>query len=246
MLSGIEGKVIVLTGASSGIGAATARLLAQRGAKLVLGARGQGRLDQLNHEITAAGGNSLCQTVDVRDAKQVASLVDLALASFGRVDVLINNAGVMPISPLDHLKVDDWDAMVDINLKGVLYGIAAVLPIFRRQKSGHVINTASTAAHKTVAVQSVYSATKFAVRALSEGVRQEAGKDFRVTVISPGMTQTAFASHIPDMALRDSAIQAGKDFGMSPDAVARAMAFAIEQPDDVDVGEIIIRSTAQP
>ncbi|PKR53162.1 SDR family oxidoreductase [Thalassospira marina] len=246
MTAGIDGKVIVLTGASSGIGAATARLLAAKGARLMIGARGQERLSHIQNEITAAGGICQSQIVDVSDAASVSALVAAALSAYGRVDVLINNAGVMPISMLDQLRVAEWDAMVDINLKGVLYGVAAVLPIFRAQKSGHIITTASTAAHKTVAGQSVYSATKFAVRAFCEGLRQEAGRDFRVTVISPGMTQTAFASHITDPAMRERLEKAGTDIAISPDALARAMAFAIKQPDDVDVGEIIVRPTAQP
>jgi NADP-dependent 3-hydroxy acid dehydrogenase YdfG len=244
-MPGIENKVIAITGASSGIGEATALLLAERGAKLVLGARRTERLEALAAQIAGAGREAVFASVDVSRRDDVAALVQLALDSFGRLDVLVNNAGVMPISPLDELRVEDWEAMIDVNIKGVLYGIAAALPVFRAQKSGHVINTASTSALKVVPNMSVYSGTKMAVRAISEGLRQEAGADLRVTIVTPGMTSTEGAGAVTNPEIRAS-LQASLDsLAMPPAAIARAIAFAIDQPDGVDVGEIVVRPTAQ-
>lgn len=233
-------KVIIVTGASSGIGKATALLLAEKGAKLVLGARGEAKLVQLTEQIRNSGGEAICAITDVSKREDVAKLVQMAIEHYGRVDVLINNAGVMPISALDELKVEDWEAMIDINIKGVLYGIAEALPVFRRQEYGHFINIASTSAHRVVPNQSVYAGTKFAVRAISEGLRQEAGENLRVTIISPGMTRTEYVENATDPVVR-----ANVDIAMPPKAVAEAIAFAIEQAEQVDVGEIVIRPTAQ-
>ena len=244
-MSGIEGKVIAITGASSGIGEATALLLAERGAKVVLGARGSDRLQALAARIAKAGGEVAYAATDVRRRDDVTNLVKLACERYGKLDVLFNNAGVMPISPLDELRVDDWEEMIDINIKGVLYGIAAALPVFRKQGFGHFINTASTAGHKTVPNQSVYSGTKFAVRAISEGLRQEAGDKLRVTIISPGFVRTNFADGVTDSKMKAQLLESRDKFAMPPDAVARAIAFAIEQPPDVDVNEIVLRPTAQ-
>ena len=185
-MSGIKDKVVVITGASSGIGEATALLLAERGAKVVLGARGSDRLEALAARIADAGGEAAYAPTDVKRRDDLSNLVKLACERYGKLDVLVNNAGVGPISPLDDLRVEDWEEMIDVNIKGVLYGIAAALPVFRKQGFGHFVNTASTAGHKTVPNQSVYSGTKFAVRAISEGLRQEAGDKLRVTIISPG------------------------------------------------------------
>lgn len=244
-MSGINNKVVVITGASSGIGAATALLLAERGAKLVLGARRTERLEALAGQITAAGGEAVFASVDVSRRVDVTALVQLAVDRFGRLDVLVNNAGVMPISALDELRVEDWEAMIDVNIKGVLYGIAAALPVFRVQKSGHVINTASTAALKVVPTMSVYAGTKMAIRAISEGLRQEAGADLRVTVVTPGMTSTEGAAGVTNPEIRANLQAALDSMAMPPAAIARAIAFAIEQPDGVDVGEIVVRPTAQ-
>lgn len=233
-------KVVIVTGASSGIGKATALLLAEKGAKLVLGARGETKLAQLNKQINDSGGESIYGITDVSKREDVARLVQMAIEHYGQLDVLINNAGVMPISPLDALKVDDWESMIDINIKGVLYGIAEALPVFRSQASGHFINIASTAAHRVVPNQSVYAGTKFAVRAISEGLRQEAGNKLRVTIISPGMTRTEYVESATDPVVR-----ANVEIAMPPRAVADAIAFAIEQAEQVDVSEIIIRPTAQ-
>lgn len=244
-MSGIKDKVIVITGASSGIGQATALLLAARGAKLVLAARGIERLAALSARIESAGGKAIHAQVDVARREDVSRIVEMAISHFGRLDVLVNNAGIGPISPLDDLRVDDWDAMIDINIKGVLYGIAAALPTFRKQGAGHFVNVASTAAHRIVPGMAVYAGTKFAVRAISEGLRQEAGTALRVTVISPGMTRTGFADSMTSPELKAQTQSTMEKLGIPPDAIARAIAFAIEQPADVDVGEIIVRPTAQ-
>ncbi|AMJ64377.1 SDR family oxidoreductase [Hymenobacter sp. PAMC 26628] len=245
MENGITGKVVAITGASSGIGEATALLLAAQGAKVVLGARGPERLAALAARIAAAGGEVAYAPTDVRQRADVDKLIQLATSRYGQLDVLISNAGVMPISPLDDLRVADWEDMVDVNLKGVLYGIAAALPLFRQQGFGHFVNTASTAAHKTVPNQAVYSATKFAVRALSEGLRQEAGAHLRVTVISPGFVHTNFADGVTNPEVK-AQLEAARDaMALPPAAIARAIAFAIAQPASVDVGEIIVRPTAQ-
>jgi NADP-dependent 3-hydroxy acid dehydrogenase YdfG len=242
---GIKDKVVVITGASAGIGEATALRLAGHGAKVVLGARRPERLEALAERIAAAGGEVAYAAVDVRRREDVARLVELACERFGSLDVLVGNAGVMPVSPLDELRVDDWDDMVDVNVKGVLHGIAAALPVFRRQGRGQFVTTASTAAFKTVPGQAVYSGTKFAVRAICDGLRQEAGDSIRVTVISPGMTATDFAASVTDPVTKARLETLRDTLAMSPDAVARAIAFAIDQPDDIDVNEIVIRPTAQ-
>ncbi|MEK3687869.1 SDR family oxidoreductase [Paenibacillus sp. FSL R10-2736] len=241
----IENKVVVITGASSGIGEAAALLLAERGAKVVLGARGADRLEALAARIVNNGGEAVYASTDVRQREDLSRLVALACERYGKIDVLVSNAGVMPISPLDDLRVEDWEDMIDVNIKGVLYGIAAALPVFREQGFGHFVNTASTAGHKTVPNQSVYSGTKFAVRAISEGLRQEAGDKLRVTIISPGIVKTGFTESVTDPAVRDQLAAVRDRLAMTPDAVARAIAYAIEQPDDIDVNEIVIRPTAQ-
>ncbi len=192
-MPGVADKIVLITGASSGIGAATALLLAQRGAKVVLGARRPERLAELADRITSAGGQACYARADVTRRSDLAGLVKLALEQYGKLDVLVNNAGVGPISPLDDLRIEEWEQMIDVNIKGVLYGIAAALPVFREQGSGQFVNIASTAAFRTVPNQSVYSGTKFAVRAISEGLRQEAGGKLRVTIVSPGFVQTDFS-----------------------------------------------------
>ena len=242
---GIDGKVVAITGASSGIGEATALLLAEHGAKVVLGARNRDRLEAVATLLAEAGGDVAFRPTDVTRRGDVVDLVTLAVERYGKLDVLVSNAGIMPISPLDELRVDDWEAMVDVNIKGVLFGIAAALPVFRAQGFGHFVTTASTAAFRVTPNQSVYAATKMAVRAVSEGLRQEAGDSLRVTIISPGMTSTNFADSMTDPAVRAELEQRRDAIAMPPDAVARAIAFAIDQPADVDVGEIVVRPTAQ-
>ncbi|WP_109109220.1 SDR family oxidoreductase [Azospirillum sp. TSO35-2] len=238
-------KVVAITGASSGIGEATALRLARSGAKLVLGARRADRLEALVQRIAAAGGEAVFRPTDVRRRDDLTALVGLACERFGRLDVLVNNAGIGPISPLDDLRVADWEDMVDVNIKGVLYGIAAALPVFRAQGSGHIVTTASTAAHRIVPTMAVYAGTKVAVRAICEGLRQEAGDTLRVTVVSPGVIRTDFIDSITSPEVRARHATSRDALGIPPDAIARAIAFAIDQPADVDVGEIIVRPTAQ-
>lgn len=245
-MTGIKGTIVAITGASSGIGEATAVLLAARGAKVVLGARGPDRLRALADRITQSGGEVAYAVTDVRKRADLSALVSLACEKFGKLDVIFNNAGVMPVSPLKDLRVEDWDQMIDVNIKGVLYGIAAALPVFRKQGFGHFIITGSTAAYKTVPNQSVYSGTKHAVRAISEGLRQEMAEEkLRVTTISPGFTRTNFADNVTNEEVKAQLAASRDKFAMPPEAVARAVVFAIEQPADVDVAEIIVRSTAQ-
>ena len=243
-MSNIAGKVVVITGASSGIGEATALLLAERGANIVLGARGLDRLEALAARIHDAGGEVAYTPTDVRRRDDLSNLINLASERYGKLDVLINNAGVMPISPLDDLRVEDWEEMIDVNIKGVLYGIAAALPVFRTQGFGHFVNIASTAAYLVVPTMSVYAGTKVAVRAISEGLRQEAGDKLRVTIISPGMTRTNFADTMTNPTVKAQLEERRDKTAMPPEAIARAIAFAIEQPTNVDVSEIVVRPTA--
>ncbi len=244
-MSEIKNKVVAVTGASSGIGEATALLLAERGAKVVLGARGTARLEALAARIIEAGGEADFVTTDVKRREDLSALVQLACARFGRLDVLVNNAGIAPTSLLDELAVEDWDEMIDVNIKGVLYGIAAALPVFRQQGSGQFINIASTAGLITRPTMAVYSGTKFAVRAISEGLRQEAGDKLRVTIISPGFVRTNLADSINNPEVKARIVDAMETMAIPPQAIARAIVFAIEQPADVDVGEIVVRPTAQ-
>ncbi len=244
-MAGIEGKVVAITGASSGIGAATAELLAGQGARVVLGARRLERLEAVAGRVAARGGQAAYQATDVRRRADVAGLAALAQERFGRLDVMVSNVGVGLVSPLDALRVDDWDEMIDTNIKGVLYGIAAALPVFRRQQAGQFVHVASTAAYKTVPAQAVYSGTKVAVRAISEGLRQEAGGHLRVTIVSPGFTRTDFVHGAADPGVRAEFIEARDRMAIAPEAVAGAIAFAISQPADVDVNEIVVRPTAQ-
>lgn len=241
-MQNVTNKVILITGASSGIGEAAARLLAQSGATVVLGARRTDRLDKLVAEIEAAGGKALAKALDVTSRESVAAFADAARTAFGRIDVIINNAGVMPLSPMVALKVDEWDRMVDVNIKGLLYGIAAVLPAMTEQGEGQVINIASTGGHAVSPTAAVYCATKYAVRAISEGLRQENDK-IRVTIVSPGVTESELADSISDAKGREE-MKEYRKIAITPDAIARAIRFAIEQPADVDTSEIIVRPTA--
>ena len=240
-MANVAGKVVAITGASSGLGEATARRLSDQGAKVFLGARREENLARIADDI---GEAAAYRTLDVTDRDDVQSFVDAAEKQFGRVDVLLANAGLMPLSPLEAGKVDEWEQMIDVNLKGVLYGIAAVLPKFRAQNGGHVISLASVAAHTVFANSAVYSATKFGVWAIMEGLRQEVGEDIRATVISPGAVSTELTSKITDA---DSAESAEDLYSVAidADAVARAIAYAIDQPADTDINEIVLRPTAQ-
>lgn len=240
----VEGKVAVVTGASSGIGEAIARLLAANGLKVVLGARRADRLEEIVAEIGSAGGQALAHAVDVTDRGQVEGLVAAAVDRFGRIDVLVNNAGVMPLSPLADLKVDEWDRMVDVNIKGVLYGIAAAMPRFQAQGGGHLINVSSVAGHLVFPSAAVYCGTKFAVRAIAEGFRQESGPNIRSTIICPGAVQSELTVHISDPALR-SQIEELTKVAIPAESIAQAVLFAVRQPAAVDVNEIIVRPAAQ-
>ena len=246
MSNNIKGKVVVITGASSGLGEATARHLSAQGATVVLGARRVERLKSLANELKAKGGKALVVATDVTHCDQVKKLVDAAVQKFGRIDVMINNAGLMPQSLIERLKIDEWDRMIDVNIKGVLYGIAAALPYMKQQKSGHIINVSSVAGHKIRPGATVYAATKFAVRALSEGLRQEVKPyNIRTTIISPGAVATELPNTItdPDTAARIN--QFYEDVAIPADSFARAVAYAMSQPDDVDINEILFRPTRQ-
>jgi NADP-dependent 3-hydroxy acid dehydrogenase YdfG len=243
MSEGIRNKVVVITGASSGLGEATARLLAAEGATVVLGARRADRLQALAKEL---GAKAIAVATDVAHREQVKALVDKAVQNFGRVDVMLNNAGVMPQSRIEQLKVDEWDQMVDVNIKGVLYGIAAALPVMKAQKAGHFVNVSSVAGHKVGPGSAVYAATKFAVRALSEGLRQEVKPyNIRTTVISPGAVVTELPNSITDPVAAERVQKLYAEVGISPSSFARAVAFAISQPEDVDINEILFRPTRQ-
>jgi NADP-dependent 3-hydroxy acid dehydrogenase YdfG len=244
-MSATAGKVVAITGASSGIGEATARLLASRGANVFAGARREDRLASLVADIERARGQASFRAVDVTQRAQVESFVQAAVQKFGRVDVIVNNAGLMALAPLAKTLVEEWERMIDINIKGVLYGIAAALPVFERQKSGHFINVASVAGLKVRAGSAVYAATKHAVRALSEGLRQEVGEGIRTTIISPGVVESELprGSSDPETAARVREMY--QQQAIPAESVARAIAFAIEQPADVDVNEIVLRPTVQ-
>lgn len=240
----LQNKVILITGASSGIGEAIARELAAAGAQVVAGARRLDRLQKLQAEVEAAGGRLQVQALDVTSHEQVDAFARQARQAYGHVDVIINNAGLMPLSPLAALKIDEWNQMIDVNIRGVLHGIAAVLPIMNTQGHGHVINIASIGAHRVSPTAAVYCATKYAVWAISDGLRQETDR-IRVTTISPGVVTSELADTISDESAR-SAMRDFRSVAIEPDAIARAVRFAIEQPADVDVSEMIVRPTASP
>ena len=246
MSNNIEGKVVVITGASSGLGEATARLLSAQGASVALGARRVDRLKSLTDKMTASGGKALAIATDVTHCDQVKRLVDAAVQTFGRIDVMINNAGLMPQSPLERLKIDEWNRMIDVNIKGVLYGIAAALPYMKQQKAGHFINVSSVAGHKVGPGFAVYAATKHAVRALSEGLRQEVKPyNIRTTVVSPGAVATELPNSVTEPDIADRIQKFYDEIAIPAESFARAVAFAMSQPEDVDVNEILFRPTRQ-
>lgn len=243
-MSNIQDKVVVITGGSSGLGEATARHLAAKGAKVFIGARRVDKLDAIVSEIQLAGGDAASMGMDVTKRPEVDAFIQAALQKYGRLDVLVNNAGLMALAPMTRVLVDEWDRMIDINIKGLLYGVAAVLPIFAQQKSGHIINLASIAGHKVTMSGAVYCATKHAVRAISEGIRQEVD-GIRTTIISPGAVQSELPLGISDPGTSMAMKEFYRRFAIPADAVARAIAFAIEQPPDVDINEILLRPTVQ-
>jgi NADP-dependent 3-hydroxy acid dehydrogenase YdfG len=246
MSKNIEGKVVVITGASSGLGEATARHLSAQGATVVLAARRTNRIKSLADEINNNGGKALAITTDVTELDQIKKLVDKAVEEFGRVDVMLNNAGLMPFSPLERLKVDEWDQLIDVNIKGVLNGIAAALPYMKEQKSGHFINVSSVAGHVVVPGGVVYCATKHAVRAISEGLRKEVKPyNLRTTIISPGAVATELPDSISEDDISAEMHKFYEEYAIPADSFARAVAFAISQPEDMDVNEILFRPTRQ-
>ncbi|MBF7018107.1 SDR family oxidoreductase [Staphylococcus durrellii] len=243
-MNNVKDKVVVITGASSGIGEETASLLSDNGAKLVLGARRVDRLEKIQQKI---GNNVSIQKTDVTKPDEVNALIETAYNDFGRVDVLINNAGLMPQSFLEKNKQDEWNQMIDVNIKGVLYGIGAVLPYMREQKSGHIINLASVAGHVVFPGSAVYSGTKYAVRAITEGLRQEeasVGSNIRTTILSPGAIDTELTDHISDKEMKQGIDEVYKD-AIKPDAIARAINYAINEPEESSVNEFIIRPSSQ-
>lgn len=245
MSNNISDKVVVITGASSGLGESTARYLAARGAKVVLAARRTERLENIVGEIRAAGGHAIAVTTDVTVQQQVQALADAAIAEFGRIDVMVNNSGLMAIAPMEQGRTDEWDRMIDINIKGVLYGIAAVLPQMQKQASGQIINIASVAGIKVFSPGgTVYSGTKFAVRAISEGLRHEVGGSIRVTVISPGAVDSELKHGSSDEVSSRNVTEFYRQ-AIPAESVARAIAYAIEQPADVDISEVVLRPTQQ-
>jgi NADP-dependent 3-hydroxy acid dehydrogenase YdfG len=245
-MENIIGKVVVITGASSGLGEATARLLSRQGATVALGARRAERIEALAAELTAKGGKALAVTTDVTDVAQVRRLVDTAVQTYGRIDVMLNNAGLMPHSPLERLKTDDWDRMIDVNIKGVLYGVAAALRHMKEQKSGHIINVSSVAGHKVNPGSAVYAATKYAVRALTEGLRQEVKPyNIRTTIISPGAIATELPNSITEEDVSKGIHDFYEQYAIPADSFARVVAFAMSQPDDVDINEVLFRPTKQ-
>jgi len=246
MSNNIAGKVVVITGASSGLGETTARLLSAQGASVVLGARRIERLQSLTEELNQNGGKALAIPTDVTVPDQVKQLVDAAVQTYGRIDVIINNAGLMPLSLLERLKVDDWNQMIDVNIKGVLYGIAAALPYMKKQKSGHVINVSSVAGHKVRPGNVVYAATKNAVRVLSEGLRQEVKPyNIRTTIVSPGAVATELPDSVTEPDVAENIQNFYDEYAIPADSFARAVIFAMNQPDEVDINEVLYRPTAQ-
>jgi len=245
MSNNISGKVVIITGASSGLGEATARHLAEKGARVVLAARRKDKLDALVAELVNAGGQAVAYQTDVTSQDDVKALIQGAIETFGRLDVLVNNAGLMAIAPLSEGRVDEWDRMIDINIKGLLYGVAAALPVFQQQNSGHFINIASVAGLKVFSPGgTVYSGTKFAVRAISEGLRHEVGGRIRTTTIEPGAVDSELKFGSSHQASRDFVVDFYQQ-AIPAESVARAIAFAIEQPADVDINEIVLRPTVQ-
>ncbi|WP_339784790.1 SDR family oxidoreductase [Paenibacillus sp. FSL R7-0313] len=242
-MSNVKGKVVVITGASSGIGESTARLLAQHGAHVVIGARRIERLEALASSIRMEGGSVEYHSLDVTRLEEMQTIVDLAQTRYGRIDVILNNAGVMPLSPLDSLRVDEWNRMIDVNIRGVLHGIAAGLPVMKKQGFGQFINIASIGAYAVSPTAAVYCATKYAVRAISEGLRQEVGGDIRVTLVSPGVTESELADTISDEEARDL-MKEYRRISIPASAIAQSILFAISQPAEVDVNEIVVRPTA--
>lgn len=241
----IQNKVVAITGASSGMGKTIAIELAKAGAKVVLGARRTEQLQQTVEEIKSTGGEASCVRTDVRNKSDLVLLVHTAVEQYGRLDVIVNNAGISQLSRIDELDVDGWEEMIDINLKGVLYGMAAAIPVFNKQQSGHIVNIISTSGIKIVPMQGVYAGTKNAVRTIAEAFRQESDGNIRITGISPGFVKTDFASHIKNEEMKTAIEKGMEQIAIDPVAIANAVIYAISQPDDVEIGDIVIRPSKQ-
>lgn len=241
----LKGKVVIITGASSGIGKAAALLLAEQGAKVVLGARRLEKLEALAEDIKHSGGEVVYSVTDVKKIEDLIRLVNKAVHTFGRLDVIINNAGIGQLSRIDDLDVEGWEEMIDVNLRGVLYGIAAAIPIFKQQRSGHIINIISTSGLKIVPMQGVYAGTKNAVRTIAEAFRQESNGEIRITGISPGVVKTELADHIKNDKMKCAIQENMEQLAISPVAIANAIVYAIEQPQDIEIGDIVIRPAMQ-
>ncbi|MCX2494453.1 SDR family oxidoreductase [Pedobacter sp. PF22-3] len=244
-MENIKGKVVAITGASSGMGKSIAIALANQGAKVVLGARRTERLQQLAEEINHNGGEASFSTIDVTNKADLAQLVTTALQQYGKLDVMVNNAGISQLSRIDELDIEGWEQMIDINLKGVLYGMAAAIPVFKRQQAGHIINIISTAGLKITPMMGVYAGTKNAIRTISEAFRQESDGKVRITGISPGYVNTDFANQIKNEEMRTAIQQGMQEMAIDPISIANAVLYAISQPEDVEVGEIVIRPSKQ-
>lgn len=241
----VDGKVVVITGASSGIGKAIALKLAEDGAKVVLGARTEEKLTALADQIKKANGEVQYAAIDVKKKEDLTILIQTAVNAYGRVDVIINNAGTSELSRIDDLDIDGWEEMIDVNIKGVLYGMAAAIPVFKQQKSGHIINIISTSGIKIVPMQGVYAGTKNAIRTITEAFRQESNGEIRITGISPGVVRTHFADNIKNDAMKSVIKENMEKMAISPNAIANAVLYAIEQPSDVEIGDIVIRPAVQ-
>lgn len=244
-MENIKGKVVAITGASSGMGKSIAIALANQGAKVVLGARRTERLQQLADEINNNGGEASFSTIDVTHQADLAQLVTTALQQYGKLDVMVNNAGISQLSRIDELDIEGWEQMIDINIKGVLYGMAAAIPVFKRQQAGHIINIISTAGLKITPMMGVYAGTKNAIRTISEAFRQESDGKIRITGISPGYVNTDFANQIKNEEMKTAVKQGMQEMAIDPIAIANAVLYAISQPEDVEVGEIVIRPSKQ-
>ncbi|WP_207532959.1 SDR family oxidoreductase [Desertivirga arenae] len=244
-MQNIQEKVVAITGASSGIGKAIAIELAKNGAKVVLGARRTEQLQQIVEEIKSEGGEATFAQVDVKNKADLVGLVNTAVEQYGKLDVIVNNAGVCQLSRVDDLDIDGWEEMIDINLKGVLYGMAAAIPVFKRQRSGHIVNIISTSGIKIVPMQGIYAGTKNAIRTIAEAFRQESDGSVRITGVSPGVVKTDFATNIKNEEMK-TAIQQGMDqYAIHPLAIANAVIYAVSQPADVEIGDIVIRPSKQ-
>jgi NADP-dependent 3-hydroxy acid dehydrogenase YdfG len=244
-MKNIKGKVIAITGASSGMGKAIAIELAKNGAKVVLGARRTEQLQQLVEEIKSTGGEATCIKIDVKNKADLVCLVNTAVEHYGKLDVIVNNAGVSQLSRIDALDIDGWEEMIDINLKGVLYGMAAAIPVFKQQQSGHIVNIISTSGIKIVPMQGVYAGTKNAIRTIAEAFRQESDGNIRITGISPGFVKTDFANNIKNEEMKTAVQKGMEQIAINPIAIANAVIYAISQPDDVEIGDIVIRPAKQ-